>query len=121
MREAIKDRGRLEHMLEMAKNLQEAKSLHTYDEVLNDKILFYGLTKMTEIIGEAAYKLTHEFTDTHPALPWKQIIGLRHILVHGYFKINPEDLWDVILNDIPIMMPILESYIKEFDEPSVNA
>ena len=114
MREAIKDQGRLEHMLEMAKNLQEAKSRHTYDEVLNDKILFYGLAKMTEIIGEAAYKLTHDFTATHPELPWKQIIGLRHILVHGYFKVNPEDLWQVILYDIPSIIPILEGYIRDF-------
>lgn len=114
MREAIKDRGRIEHMLEMARNLQEAKSYHTFEDILNDKILFYGLTKMTEIIGEAAYKLTHEFIDAHPAVLWKQIIGMRHILVHGYFKITPEDLWDVIQNDIPPMIPILEGYLKEF-------
>lgn len=51
MREAIKDKGWIEHMLEVARNLQDAKSSHTYEEILNDKILFYGLTKMTEIIG----------------------------------------------------------------------
>lgn len=113
MREAIKDKGRIEHMLEMARNLQEAKSCHTYEEILSDKILFYGLTKMTEIIGEAAYKLTHEFIENHPSLPWKQIIGMRHILVHGYFKIAPEDLWDVISNDIPSMIPVLEAYLSE--------
>lgn len=61
MREPIRDRGRIEHMLEMSLNLQEAKFSHTYDDILNDRILFYGLTKMTEIIGEAAYKITHEF------------------------------------------------------------
>lgn len=115
MRETVKDKGRIEHMLDMARNLQEAKSRHTYEEILSDKILFYGLTKMTEIIGEAAYKLTHEFTESHPALPWKQIIGMRHILVHGYFKITPEDLWDVIQNDIPPMIPALESFLNEFD------
>ncbi len=116
MREAIKDKGRIEHMLEMARNLQEAKASHTYEEILNDKILFYGLTKMTEIIGEAAYKLTQDFTAAHPGLPWKEIIGMRHILVHGYFKITPEDLWDVIQNDIPAMIPILERYFKEIDK-----
>lgn len=115
MRESIKDKGRIEHMLEMARNLQEANSCHTYEDVLNDKILFYGLTKMTEIIGEAAYKITHEFIDEHPELPWKQIIGMRHILVHGYFKITPEDLWDVIQNDIPTMIPVLEDYLKAID------
>lgn len=105
-------------MLEMARNLQEANAHHTYDELLNDKILFYGLTKMTEIIGEAAYKITHEFTALHPELPWKQIIGMRHILVHGYFKITPEDLWDMIQNDIPAMIPALEKYLEDFNSDS---
>lgn len=118
MREAIKDRGRIEHMLYMARNLQEAKEHHTYDELLSDKILFYGMSKMTEIIGEAAYKLTHEFTASHPELPWKQVIGMRHILVHGYFKITPEDLWDVIQNDIPTMIPVLEKYLEDLESNS---
>lgn len=113
MREPIKDRGRIEHMLEMALNLQEAKSLHTFEDILNDRILFYGITKMTEIIGEAAYKLTHEFRDTHPEIPWREIIGMRHLLVHGYFTINPEVLWDVIQNDIPSMIPVLKKYLEE--------
>lgn len=51
MRESIRDKGRIEHMLEMAKHLQEAKASHAYEDILNDKILYYGLTKMAEIIG----------------------------------------------------------------------
>lgn len=54
MREPIKDRGRIRHMLDMAINLRDARSKHTFDDIVNDSILFYGLTKMTEIIGEAA-------------------------------------------------------------------
>lgn len=116
MREQIKDKGRIQHMLEMAYRINEAKISHTFEDVANDSILFYGLTKMTEIIGEAAYKLTHEFRETHPELPWKQIIGMRHLLVHGYFTIVPEVLWDVINNDIPSMIPILEEYLSEIPE-----
>lgn len=115
MRESIRDKGRIEHMLEMAKNLQEAEAIHAYEDIINDKILFYGLTKMAEIIGEAAYKLSHEFTTLHPELPWKDIIGMRHIPVHGYFKICPEDLWDIIHNDIPAMIPILEDYLHDME------
>ena len=116
MREHIRDRGRLEHMLEMARNIQIEKSRHSFEEILNDRILFYGLSKMTEIIGEAAYKLTHDFIDTHPELPWKEIIGMRHILVHGYFQISPEDLWETVQNDIPSMIPFLEGYLRELKE-----
>ncbi|MDE6578349.1 MAG: DUF86 domain-containing protein [Muribaculaceae bacterium] len=115
MREKIRDKGRLQHMLEMAHALRDEKSNHSYEEILKDRILFYGLTKMTEIIGEAAYKLTHEFVDSHPELPWGKIISMRHILVHGYFKISPEDLWNTIQYDIPPMIPILEKYLDEFE------
>ena len=116
MRESIRDKGRLEHMIEMAQALKAESTRHTYEDILNDRVLFFGLTKMTEIIGEAAYKLTHEFVANHPELPWQQIVGMRHILVHGYFKISPEDLWNTIENDIPPMIPILEKYLAEFKE-----
>ncbi len=103
------------HMLEMARNLCEANSKHSYQDIENDRILFYGLSKMTEIIGEAAYKVTNEFRENHPELPWKEIIGMRHILVHGYFTISTEVLWDVIQNDIPSLVPVLEEYLREME------
>ncbi len=113
MREPLKDKGRLEHMLEMALNLTDVPTQHTLESIKQDKILYYGLTKMVEIIGEAAYKLTHEFKDCHPELPWRQITGMRHILVHGYYTVSPEVLWDVIINDIPPMLPVLKQYLDE--------
>lgn len=61
MREPLKDNGRLEHMLEMALNLQEAKYRHSYEDILNDRILFYGLTKMTEIIERLLINLLTNF------------------------------------------------------------
>lgn len=68
---------------------------------------------MVEIIGEAAYMITNDFKDTHTELPWRQMSGMRHILVHGYYTVRPEVLWDVIQNDIPAMIPILEKYLAE--------
>lgn len=68
---------------------------------------------MVEIIGEAAYMITNDFKDTHTELPWRQMSGMRHILVHGYYTVRPEVLWEVIQNDIPAMIPILEKYLAE--------
>lgn len=68
---------------------------------------------MIEIIGEAAYMITKDYKQEHLELPWRQIEGMRHILVHGYFSISPEVLWDVIQNDIPVLRPILERYLDE--------
>lgn len=116
MRDPHKDYGRICHMLDMASLLEKEKAKYTLDDVQTDKVLFYGLSKMVEIIGEAAYMVTKEFKSAHPQLPWRQIEGMRHILVHGYYSISAEVLWDVILNDIPTLLPILEDYVSFFDK-----
>ena len=113
MRETLKDRGRLEHMLEMAQLLELERTKHDFDAIRSDKVLFYGLSKMVEIIGEASYMITKDFKQNHQELPWRQIEGMRHILVHGYFSISPDVLWDVIQNDIPALVPVLKSYLME--------
>lgn len=112
MREPIKDPGRLSHMLEMALLLQQEREKHTLESVRSDRVLFYGLSKMVEIIGEAAYMITKEYKSKNPQLPWRQMEGMRHILVHGYFSISVEVLWDVIENDIPELIPILKSLLN---------
>ena len=101
-------------MLEMARMLEEKKSGYTLDDIKSDTILFYGLSKMVEIIGEAAYMITNEYKSIHTELPWRQIEGMRHILVHWYYTISSDVLWDVIQNDIPSLIPILEYYIKDY-------
>lgn len=80
MRDNLRDPGRLRHMLEMAVLLQKEKENHSLESIKNDPILFYGLTKMTEIIGEAAYKITKEFKDSHKELPWNEIQGMRQYI-----------------------------------------
>ena len=54
-----------------------------------DPIIFYGYVKQVEIIGEAVYKLTPKFREEHPEVNWDDIEGMRHVLVHGYYKIRP--------------------------------
>lgn len=100
-------------MLEMAEMLGQERNKHNLDAVKDDKVLFYGLSKMVEIIGEAAYMTTKEFKSSHPEIPWRQIEGMRHILVHGYFSISADVLWDVIQNDIPALAPTLRAYLAE--------
>lgn len=116
MRDPLKDKGRLQHMLEMAVLLESEKANHSLDVIKSDRVAFFGLSKIVEIIGEASYKITKEFKDFHTDLPWKQIEGMRHILVHGYFSISPEVLWDVIENDIPMLIPVIRRYIEELGE-----
>lgn len=87
----------------------------TVDTLDADKVRYYGIVKMTEIIGEAAYKLTNEFVDAHPEVPWKIIRGMRHYLVHEYYQVSKEGMWDTLTNDLPELRPFIVRYIEELD------
>lgn len=113
MREKIKDKGRLEHILNSINILLENKKRYSFEEVTNDPIIFYGFVKHVEIIGEAVYMLTKEFRATHTEVDWEIIEGMRHVLVHGYYKIKPKQLWDTIELDIPQLKPYIEQYYNE--------
>ena len=74
---------------------------------------FYGFTKLVEVIGEAVYMLSTEFRDSHSDVNWRQIERMRHVLVHGYYTIDPESLWDTIEVDIPELKPWIVRYLSE--------
>lgn len=84
MREPSRDKGRLLHIVKYATNVEEMTEGFTFEQVAKDKIRYFAVMKNVEVVGEVAYMLTKEFIASHPELPWKQIIGMRHILVHGY-------------------------------------
>lgn len=113
MREKIRDKERLEHILDAVNVILESNKKHTYEEVVSDPIVFHGFVKHVEIIGEAVYMLTKEFRAEHNEIPWDDIERMRHVLVHGYYKIRPDQLWETIQNDIPEIKPVIERLISE--------
>ena len=114
MREKIRDKGRLEHILNSIANVIEFTKDTTYEGVLNDKILFYAVVKNIEIIGEASYKLSKEFRISNNMIDWEAIIRLRHVLVHGYYHVSEERVWKIIQKDLlPLQEQIQILYDKE--------
>lgn len=113
MRERIRDKERLEHILTAIDNLLDGSKRYTPAQAEKDAIIFYGFVKQLEIIGEATYKLTKEFREEHPETPWNKMEGMRHVLVHGYFMISPIKVWNVINNDLPALRPQIERFIEE--------
>ena len=88
MREKVRDRGRLEHILEAIESIEEFHAQYTFEDIKKNKLIFYGFTKLVEVIGEAVYMLSTEFRDSHSDVNWRQIERMRHVLVHGYFTMN---------------------------------
>jgi uncharacterized protein with HEPN domain len=69
-----------------------------------------------EIIGEAVYKLTKKFRETHSDIEWDAIEGMRHILVHGYYSIKPSQLWRTIVEDIPLLQPKIALLLEKYTD-----
>ena len=79
------------------------------ERVLYDSnvVLKYFFLKQVEIIGEASFKIDTAFKASHPEIPWKKIEGTRHILVHDYFDVDWDILWDIItMHLVPLRLEI---------------
>lgn len=115
MREKVKDKGRLEHILQACDTLLEYKDKYDFETAKDDPVIFYGFVKLVEIIGEASYMLTKEFRAEYSQVPWQAMVGMRHVLVHGYYTIEPIDLWRTIRNDIPVLRSQISHLLETVD------
>ncbi len=116
MRETLKDPLRLEHMLEAIDKLTQAQRRPDFENLTEKDLEYFGIVKLLEIIGEAAYKLTADFKNTHSETPWKFIVNMRHILVHGYYQIKRQEVIKTIREDLPPLRNQISNYLMEFEE-----
>lgn len=115
MREFVRDRDRLVHIVESIDNILNCSNVKTKEELVSDKLRYYGIVKNIEIIGEAAYKLTRAFCRMHPDTPWDFIAKMRHVLVHDYYQIKPVEVWKVIQEDLAPLREQVSCYLDETD------
>ena len=116
MRETIRDRERLLHILAAINRVLRYTNGKTYKDIVDDDMMYYAVVKNIEIIGEASNMLTSEFTDAHPETPWKMVRGMRNYIVHEYFQIDDLVVWDVVTNNLPELHGQITKYLTEFKE-----
>jgi uncharacterized protein with HEPN domain len=78
------------------------------DELVQDAVIY-----PLEIMGEAAGRISEDFRDSHPDIPWHKVIGIRNRLIHEYFRINRKTVWDTIKNDLPDLIRMIEPLVPE--------
>jgi len=98
-------------MLEAAREASGFARDHTRVDLESNRLLGFGLVKLIEIIGEAAAKITREFQEAHPEVPWWSIVGMRHVLVHDYDRIDLDMAWEVLATDLPALVDALEPLV----------
>ncbi len=112
------DEIRLLHMLDAAREAVAFARGRTRGDLDNDRQLVLALAKDVEIVGEAAVQVTMPTRQCFPEIPWEKIVGMRNRLVHAYFDINLDIVWNTVMGDLPELISLLESIIPFERDPT---
>lgn len=105
------DRIRIRHMLDASRKAIEFSHGRSRADLDEDDMLAYSLARAVEIVGEAASRVSRETQEELYSIPWADIIGMRHRIVHDYYSINLDVLWETAVADIPELTALLETTI----------
>lgn len=112
----IDDPTRIRHMLDAAYDARAFAQGRSREDLTNDRMLARALVNCIEVIGEAAAQLTQEYKAQHIELPWRQIVAMRNRLIHGYFDIDLDRVWDTVTNSVPDLIAVLEQTVPPQDQ-----
>lgn len=94
-------RAFLQDMLDAIARIEEYTVDLTLEEFKGNRLVLDGTVRNLEIIGEAMKNIPEEIRVKYPDIEWRKIAGLRDILIHAYFGIDTETVWDIVKNKLP--------------------
>lgn len=94
----------LKHMLDHAQKAVSLARGRKRTDLDNDLTFNLALTRLVEVIGEAANRVPQEIQTDHPEVAWMEMIGMRNRLIHGYDEVDLDFLWSVVRNDLPTLI-----------------
>jgi uncharacterized protein with HEPN domain len=104
--------GQMLDMARKARELVAGKDRAAFDA---DEMLQLALTRIVQIIGEAARHVSDDYCAAHPEVPWLAIIGMRHKVVHDYMDVDEDIVWRTIEIDLPELIALLEAIVPADD------
>ena len=102
------DEIRLRHMLDAAREVVSFARCRVRSDLDTDRQLVLSLVKDIEIVGEAASQVSESFRTQAPEIPWQSMVAMRNRLVHAYFSINLDIVWQTVREDLPTLITHLE-------------
>jgi uncharacterized protein with HEPN domain len=103
----------LEDMLESLKKIRRYTHEISFEEFCSDDKTIDAVIRNFEIIGEAANRIPEEIKLDNPEIPWRSLVGLRNRIIHEYFGVDLEIIWDIIENDIEICHDWIETLLEQ--------
>jgi uncharacterized protein with HEPN domain len=104
---------RLRHMLDATLEAMEFVEGRSRPDLDTDRMLSRAVVRDIEIVGEAASKVSQEARELCPGLPWSNLVGMRNKLIHGYFNVDLDRIWDTVTGDLPVLAKELRRILDE--------
>ncbi len=104
---------RVEHMLEAIRRVEEYVTNLLERAFGTDRRTIDAVIRNIEIIGEAARHIPVEVQSRYSQVPWSQMQGMRHVLIHNYFGVRTDIVWRTVQADLPVLVQPLERILKE--------
>ena len=101
----------LGHILDLADKIRQRVADKSRDDFDSNEDLRIVLTHLIQTIGEAARRVSSAFQKDHPEVPWSDIIGMRHRIVHDYMNVDEDIVWDVVTFELPKFVQLIEPLI----------
>lgn len=113
MKRKPNDLERIQHMIDAIDKIDQFTAEMDYKAFFNNEMAQFAVIKNLEIIGEAAYQISRAFKDAHDKVDWTKIEGMCHVLVHDYYRINVELIWNTKEEKLVDLKIQLEEMLEE--------
>jgi len=93
----------MKHILDAIHRIEEYTQNIEYKDFIENHLIQDGVIRQIEIIGEAVKRLSNEIREKYTDVPWKDIVGMRNKLIHNYFGVDVDAVWETVKKDIPVL------------------
>lgn len=111
-----RDRLHLLHMRDAAQWARDGAIGHSRNDLDTNRHFQLGLVKAVELVDECASRISEELRTQQTSIPWSKMISMRDVLVHNYWRVEPDTVWNVVQKDIPVLLIELERLIELEEE-----